>query len=71
MTRRHIAMLAAAYVGLGVAYGVGTWWLIVRTRRAFSSQTRAAAPAPRRGLFSPRLALSVACSGSAGGFLRI
>lgn len=31
MTRRHIAMLAAAYVGLGVAYGVGTWWLIVRT----------------------------------------
>ena len=26
MTRRHVAMLAAAYVGLGVAYGVGTWW---------------------------------------------
>ena len=31
MTRRHVAALSAAWVGLGVAYGVGTWWLIVRT----------------------------------------
>ena len=31
MTRRHVAALYAAWVGLGVAYGVGTWWLIVRT----------------------------------------